>query len=178
MGRQLNGIVATDEQESEYIGCSKHSNNTGEITALYYALERVLTRAPGGGRDTVHSDSLYALNMATGKWMPRRKGKANAPVITKLRALWRRVQRCRPGEVDLAHVRSHTKVPGNELADHLAVPAMYRGYCMPMSTDMAKAWMTRWLRRMMADGEARDAGADRDRSRPAPTPPRGGRGDG
>ena len=56
----------------------------------------------------------------TGHWMPRRKGKRNAPLISTIRGMWRRLQRRRPGEATLRHVRSHIKVPGNELADWLA----------------------------------------------------------
>ena len=71
------------------------------------------------GREEIHTDSLYALNMATGKWMPSR-GHRNAEMIAGLRRQWRRLQRARPHEVRLRHVRSHTRVAGNELADWLA----------------------------------------------------------
>ena len=41
-------------------------------------------------------------------------------MVSHLRRAWRDLQRTRPGEVRLRHVRSHVKVPGNELADWLA----------------------------------------------------------
>ena len=54
--------------------------------------------------------------------MPRRQHR-NAPMVADMRRLWRQVQLRRPGEVTMCHVRSHTKVPGNELADWLAAAA-------------------------------------------------------
>ena len=87
---------------------------------MFYALERAGKRPANVGREIIHTDSLYALNMTRGKWMPRAKGKRNAPLIERLRKLWRKIQRARPGEVTLRHVRSHIQVPGNELADWLA----------------------------------------------------------
>ena len=56
--------------------------------------------------------------MTTGKWMPRTL--RNKEMIEDLRALWRAVQRKRPREVRIHHVRSHIRVPGNEIADWLA----------------------------------------------------------
>ena len=64
------------------------------------------------------SDSLYAINMTTGRWLP--KSPRNREMVARMRELWRRLQRQRDGEVELRHVRSHTNVPGNEMADWLA----------------------------------------------------------
>ena len=119
------GEVVTTEDATKHgapddIGAAAHTNNAGELSALYYAIERALTRPPRRGCERIHTDSLYAMHMATGHWMPRRKGKRNAPLITTIRHMWRRLQRRRPGEVELRHVRSHIAVPGNELADWLA----------------------------------------------------------
>ena len=127
-----------------YIGATAHTNNTGELSAMYHALQRAEGRRPGVGRETIHSDSLYAIHMTTGKWMPRKKGRRNADMIAGLRRLWRRVQRRRPGEVDLRHVRSHVKVPGNETADWLAGQAVYG---VRPSVVEASEWLSRWLRR-------------------------------
>ena len=133
--------VAIDEQDrGNYIDAPGMTNNTGELTALYWALQRARTRRPGAGREVIHSDSLYAINMATGKWMP--KVKRNAPMIGRIRTLWYKLQAARPQEVTLRHVRSHVKVPGNELADWLAGRGAKQG-----RTTLAQAerWMARWL---------------------------------
>ena len=118
------------------------TNNTGELSALYWALHRARARRPRVGKEVIHSDSLYAINMATGKWMP--KVKRNAAMIGRVRALWYKLQAARPGEVTLRHVRSHVKVPGNEIADWLAGRGARTG-----RTTLAQAerWMEQWLRR-------------------------------
>ena len=72
----------------------------------------------GQGGTLIWTDSLYALNMTTGTWLPRKK--RCRVMVSHLRCAWRDLQRARPGEVRLRHVRSHIKVPGNELADWLA----------------------------------------------------------
>ena len=56
--------------------------------------------------------------MTTGAWLPRKQ--RCRIMVSHLRRVWRDLQRARPGEVRLRHVRSHIKVPGNELADWLA----------------------------------------------------------
>ena len=69
-------------------------------------------------------DSLYARNLTLGIWLPR-KGK-NIGLVKQLRQEWRQTQ-IRRGRhaVRIEHVRSHTGVPGNELADRLADAGMY-----------------------------------------------------
>ena len=87
---------------------------------MHAMLSRAMSRRTGAVIETMHSDSLYAINMTTGKWMPRKH--VNDVMIRELRStcMWRRLQRQRPGEVKLRHVRSHIGIPGNETADHLA----------------------------------------------------------
>ena len=114
------GAVITEAQDPAYIGAPAHTNNTGELTAMYRALERALgqPRRP----HVIHSDSLYTIHMITGRWMSRRKGACNRDLINAthaLIALYRRLQRSVAG-IYLRHVRSHIRVPGNELADRLA----------------------------------------------------------
>jgi ribonuclease HI len=112
------GTVQDDPKQPRYIGASAHTNNTGELTAMHFALSRALMRPSGQGREIVWSDSLYAINMTTGRWLP--KSPRNREMVAHMRELWRRLQRQRDGEVELRHVRSHTNVPGNEMADWLA----------------------------------------------------------
>ena len=127
------------------IGAAAHTNNAGELSAMYYALRRVASRPAGREREVVHTDSLYAMHMTTGHWMPRKRGRRNEPLIARLRTMWRALQRNRPGEVELRHVRSHIRVPGNELADWLADQGRYAFGLTPMTTD-ATRWIAGWLR--------------------------------
>ena len=78
-------------------------------------------------------------------------------MIAALRRVWRRVQLERPGEVSLHHVRSHVKVPGNELADWLAS----RGTQTTKSATLRETteWMRGWLRRHDEDPNPRDENA-------------------
>jgi len=126
----------------EYLDAPAHTNNTGEMSAMYYALRRASHRKQNVGREIIHTDSLYAMNMATGKWMPSRKHR-NAKMVARLRREWRRVQQRRPGEVRIQHVRSHIKVPGNELADWLADRGA-KGAAT--TTGEATTWIQSWLR--------------------------------
>ena len=156
------GMVVDEADQPGYIGARAHTNNTGELSGLWYALERAERRAPGRGREVIHTDSLYALNMTTGKWMPRTKGRRNAAMVADMRRKWRRVQRLRPGEVALQHVRSHIKVPGNELADWLADQGAAGA---TMTLERATMWMSGWMRKQHPDGACEDS------ARPPGRPP-------
>ena len=79
-------VVTTDDvkkgaRSEHYIGAAAHTNNAGELSAMYYALRRVAARPRRQAREVVHTDSLYAMHMTTGRWMPRKKGRRNAPLI-------------------------------------------------------------------------------------------------
>ena len=87
------GAVVTDEEQTGYIGAQAQTNNTGEMTAMYYALKRALRRPPGEEHTHIRSDSLYNINMTTGKWIPRTK--RNREFVSTLRGMWREVQRRR-----------------------------------------------------------------------------------
>ena len=100
-------------------------------------IKRALRRQPRVGREQLWSDSLYAINMTTGRWMPKRN--KNGDMIEELRMQWRHLQRRRPSEVELHHVRSHTAIPGNEVADWLADT---RGSASGAAA--AEQWLLRW----------------------------------
>ena len=155
-------VALAADQGCEYLGASAHTNNTGELSALYHALERAGGRRRGVGREIVHSDSLYAINMATGKWMPH-KGR-NKVIVAELRARWRRLQKQRPREVSLRHVRSHVQIPGNELADWLADKGAEGTLDDParplQSGQHVTQQATRWLREWMEAHGARRGGDD------------------
>ena len=159
------GTVITDPGENGYVGANAHTNNTGELSAIHHALKRALDTIHTTPRTTIHTDSLYAMHMTTGKWMPRNKGRRNASMIVKLRGLWRRIQRTRPGAVELAHVRSHTGVPGNEIADWLADKGTYDDRCA--TTAQTDHWIRQWLNQHTPPaGDATDGDSARPPGRP------------
>ena len=90
-------------EDPDYMEAPGHTNNTGELSAMAYALRRALTRRQTGGRTGgIYTDSLYmyAKNMTTGRWMPKRQHR-NSALISNLRRLWRRTQTQMSGEVDI-----------------------------------------------------------------------------
>ena len=94
-------------------GATKHTNNAGELTAL---LRAVYGELEGHGRVTFVSDSMHAINTATG----RNKGSANRLLAVRLRTAYRMLQLQRGEDIRIRHVKSHTGVRGNEAADKLA----------------------------------------------------------
>ena len=98
---------------SDYDGATKKTNNTAELTALLRAVQQELERDDNSAVEMC-VDSMYAINMATGKW---KIGK-NADLVRELQGALTDLRRQRP--VRLSHVRSHTNVVGNEVADALA----------------------------------------------------------
>ena len=144
----LSGCVQTDPKEHDYVGAVGHTNNTGELSAIYWAIQRALQRPAQRGREEIHSDSLYGINMTTGVWVP--KVPRTREMICLLRRSWRLLQRRRPREVRLCHVRSHIKVPGNEAADWLADTGRGGGNTGPAAT---ARWLGNWLRDTQRDAE-------------------------
>ena len=146
----LSGTVETDQSSDRFIGAAKHTNNTGELTAMYYMIDRALRRRNRAAVETLHSDSLYAINMTTGKWMPSRD--TNIEMIQTLRGMWRKLQRTRPNMVTIQHVRSHVGIPGNELADHLADMRGRGPWSDRQTTVEARAWLAAWMTDRYDDG--------------------------
>ena len=77
------GEVQIDPKKPHYIGARAHTNNTGEVTAMYAALCAALRRPRRQGREIVWSDSLYAINMTNGKW--KCKSKRNRAIVDSTR---------------------------------------------------------------------------------------------
>jgi ribonuclease HI len=160
------GGVPTEPEEKGYIGANAQTNNTGELTGMYEMICRALARPRGSGREALCTDSLYAKHMTTGHWTPRVK--RNAGMIRRLRNKWRELRRTRPGEVRIEHVRSHTMVLGNEIADWLAE----RG---ATEQGVTPAQMATWIEKWAATRRASERGRPRRRTERGhpPTPSRG-----
>ena len=104
------------------------TNNTAELNALYKALEIAEKMLSPGRRIQILSDSSYSVNAMT-KWSVgwekngwTRKGNqelANKELIASMYSLYKQLA----GNVVLAHVKGHSGVEGNELADRLSLMA-------------------------------------------------------
>ena len=105
------------------------TNNVAELRGLQYLLRRAAKR-PIGTKTKIATDSLYARNVTLGVWKFRRG--QHASLIEEMRATLRSARR-RHGlhGIHIDHVRSHTGMPGNELADEAAAVALERANTAP-----------------------------------------------
>lgn len=123
---ELFGNVVTSPSDKKYLGAAVGSNNTAELSGFAEALRWLLIE----GSDipaVIRSDSLYAGNLATGKWKP----KANKKLVESLQKLWIEVSSIR--DVEWEHVKAHRGHRWNERADHLALRCAQGTSPIPLS---------------------------------------------
>jgi ribonuclease HI len=110
------GPVITDPDELSHVGAEVGSNNTAELSAIWWALYimRALSLL-GDVEVTIYGDSEYAGKMANGSWKP----KENKELVKNVKAIWQRtLLNC--NSLVWAHVRAHQGNYYNEMADELA----------------------------------------------------------
>ena len=123
---ELFGNVVTSPSDKKYLGAAVGSNNTAELSGFAEALRWLLIE----GSDipaVIRTDSLYAGNLATGKWKP----KANKKLLESLQKLWIEVSSIR--DVEWEHVKAHRGHRWNERADHLALRCAQGTSPIPLS---------------------------------------------
>ena len=108
---EQSGRVITDSNHPLWIGADIGSNNTGELSAIYYALEWAKENAT---KVTIYSDSNYALNMTFGNWRPS----TNKRMIQVIRVVAAQVANV--VTIEHSHIRAHSGFKWNEVADRLA----------------------------------------------------------
>ena len=106
------GRVVTDRTHPLFYGAGVGSNNTGELTAIYEALEWCLSEKPS--EVTVYSDSQYAMNVIFGSWTASK----NKLLVSNCRELATRV--AITTKVNYEHIKAHSGHKWNEQADGLA----------------------------------------------------------
>tara|TARA_B110001450_G_scaffold178817_1_gene167056 strand:- start:229 stop:2817 length:2589 start_codon:yes stop_codon:yes gene_type:complete len=109
------GPVDTDPASHMWIGATVATNNTGELTGIYVALQTAQAHAEPGDAVRILPDSMIALCTTTGAWKPK-KNKALAGRNAKLLA----ALKARGIAVHFTHVRAHRQHHMNERADRLA----------------------------------------------------------
>ena len=109
------GIYATYKSKeirfSEYIGLG--TNNIAELTAIYTALKK-LKKYRKTTPVVIFTDSKYCIGVCTQGW----KARANKELIT---AIKRQIGKFR------CSIKGHSGVPGNVIADKLALTARKSG---------------------------------------------------
>lgn len=111
------GPVITDPDEASHLGAEVGSNNTAELSAIWWGLYimRALDLLGNDVEVTIYGDSEYAGKMANGSWKP----KENKELVMLVRELWHMtLLKC--GGLVWAHVRAHQGNYYNEMADELA----------------------------------------------------------
>ncbi len=105
----------------------KGTNNTAELNALYKALLLAL-EYEGDSKVTILSDSKYSIECITtwaygwksNGWKKRNGEIKNLDKIKLAHKLYHELK----GKVVIKHVKGHSGVEGNELADRMAVKAI------------------------------------------------------
>lgn len=105
------------------ISCSvpgRQTNQRAELYAIYKALQKMVQESDTKTDDpakccTILSDSLYSIRVATKQW----RAKTNLDLI---RPIWDCINTLKKKQWDIRwrHVRGHTGIRGNEIADDLA----------------------------------------------------------
>ena len=125
------GRVELKQTSHGYCGAKRHSNNSGELTALLKAVKKEASAPAPEGGTTFRVDSIFAINVANGRWLAR---KLHGDLARNLYFAYESLRRRRPpGEVRIEHVRAHKGEPGNEVADDAAKQAAAGGGNDPRS---------------------------------------------
>ena len=108
--------VVTKAYDKRYLGASRETNNTGELTAIGELMVWLLEEAPDNGEAEVDAryDSKYAADQTRAKTTTN----TNGVLVAKLQRLVRQVEEKRV--LSWTHVYGHTNEHGNEIVDRLA----------------------------------------------------------
>ena len=112
------GPVVTEEGHPAYLGARKHSNNTGELSAMAELLLALLGHAqqPVTARGVVRPDSELAMGVMTG----RVSVSENVELAQLVRARWCELRARHGGAVTLQHVKGHSGHVWNDRVDESA----------------------------------------------------------
>ena len=106
----------------------KGTNNTAELNALHQAMVIAERKLTDGLRVQILSDSSYSIKAMT-EWAKGWKAKgwkrkagvlANAELIREMFELYGRIA----SDISIVHVKAHSGIEGNELADRLCLLAI------------------------------------------------------
>ena len=109
-------FVIDDALDTQWVGATQQHIREAEATALLWTALYLLAHHPHLPV-VVYSDALAVLNTAKGRW----SAKPEERISTRLRAVFQILERSKSRALlTCRHVKSHTGVLGNELADAVA----------------------------------------------------------
>jgi ribonuclease HI len=124
------GPVVTDPKSPLYAGATKGSNNTAELTAIWRALDCIITMSSDGSwytiseatEWTIYSDSQYAIGVVSLGWKAKENIQLVNNVKQRLTDAIEAAAKSKYGRSTIAfqHVRAHSKNKWNDEADSLA----------------------------------------------------------
>ncbi len=106
---------------------SMGTNNTAELNALYHSLLMAQKESEKGNRVEIRCDSMYSINCIQTwavswekkGWTKKGGEIKNLEIIQKSYALYNQIK----SKVKLSHIKAHSGLEGNELADRMTVHA-------------------------------------------------------
>jgi ribonuclease HI len=109
------GPVIIDEDSEEFIGADKFSNNTAELTAIYFALCYIKQHFRDPRETiTIRYDSVYAAKSVMGIF----NGPKNRELISNCR---KKLKECNGlAKIKFEHVKAHSGHKYNDIVDNLA----------------------------------------------------------
>ena len=105
------GATCLDAASVDWIGARRHSNNVGELCAVFKALQYILDCVPVGSDVHLVYDSKYAANCAQRLW----RAQSNLRLITSCADMVDRVDTLYA--LSWSWVRGHSRNQWNERAD-------------------------------------------------------------
>lgn len=105
------GEVVLNPKHEHYLGATKKTNNTGELTAIGEAL-RYYSTSGQSDKVTIRYDSMYAAKSVQGIF----NGEKNKILIQNIRKLYEPIKE----KVNFEHVKAHSGNKFNDRADKLA----------------------------------------------------------
>lgn len=112
---ELFGRVIIDSSSPFFLGATRASNNTGELTALGEALLWLRDHDKSTGKAIIRYDSEYAANSVQGFYAQATK---NLALIGTIKGILRQVRSHR--QITFEHVKAHSSDKWNDKADALA----------------------------------------------------------
>ncbi|CAK0864590.1 unnamed protein product, partial [Prorocentrum cordatum] len=129
------GPTVTNVSDPCYIGATQHSNNVGELSALFFGLSWLRGHLSTAARQPAKAIIEYDSEYAAGVIQRRTRARQNLTLVLRARHIYDQIS----SSIEWRKVESHTGQFLNERADHLANCGASGMYCgLPDATRWAQ----------------------------------------